>query len=989
MYLNAHSFFSLRWGTLSPDKLVQEAQKAGIQSLALTDINNTSCAYKFIKACKKYGIKPLLGIEFRKNHKLLYIGVAKNNDGWYELCQLLTRHSMDGSALPVYPPPMQHVFVIYSHAVKPLEDLLEYEFIGVRPSQVNTLYSSPLKTVLHKLVVWSPITFSNRSTYQLHKVLRAIDLNTIVTKLESQDSAAPDEQLVPPVELEQAFTLYPQILENTRRLINACHIDLTRAKENNRQCFTESKVSDALLLEKLAYVGLRKRYGDDHPEARTRLEKELKMIQTLGYSCYFLITWDVIRYAVAQNYYYVGRGSGANSIVAYCLYITDVEPLELDLYFERFINEFRSAPPDFDIDFSWKDRDDVIDYILKRYGEEYTALLATYTTFQRKAAVREVGKALGLPKADIDQIIAEPLATQKHHPWAKHVFRFAACLQKDKFPSHLSIHSGGIIIAQRPLNYFTALKRMPKGFPIVHLDMYAAEELKFHKYDVLSQRGLGHIKDTLALVKKNRGEIVDIRDVENIKNDIRVQAQLKSAQCIGCFYIESPAMRGLLSKLLCNTYVHLVAASSIIRPGVAKSGMMREYIRRFHYPYRTKYLHPVFEEHLKETYGVMVYQEDVLKILYYFAGITLSEADIIRRLMKGWNNKPEQLAELKAKYYRNCTARGYSEELAKEVWRQIRSFSGYFFCKAHSASYAAESFQSLYLKTYYPIEFAVGVINNFGGFYKTEFYFHEAKMSGATLHPPCVNHSDYLTTLFDKDVFVGFIHLKDFRQEVAYQIVSSRNRFGRFKDLENFIHRINISSEQLDILIRIDAFRFCGKSKYELMWEKNQVFNPKIHLNPTGHLFHEPIKNFQLPILEEGPFDHAFDQIELLGFPLSSPFDLIAKAIEGDITASQLKSHINRTVSIIGYYVCKKDVLTSDRKHMNFGTWIDKNGHYFDTTHFERSLKKSPFRGKGCYLIRGKVTVDFEFPSIEVQRMERLYFIPDERWGETVSRITL
>ena len=980
MYLNAHTYFSLRYGTLRPEQLVMEAKAQGIQTLCLTDINNTSCSYQFVRACKEQGIKPVLGIEFRKDHKLLYIGIARNNEGWFELCHFLTKHSLDNTPLPACPPRMENAFIIYEQLPKPLSELAANEFVGIRPGRVNYLYSSPLKKHPDKLLILSPITFLNEDGYKIHKLLRAIDRNTLVTKLQQEDYAQADEFIIEPQALKKRFELYPAIIENTRRLLNRCSIDLESKLENNRQSFTGSLDGDYYLLEKLALAGLKTRYGEGHKQARERIEKELKTIRQLGFCCYFLITWDITRYATSQGYHYVGRGSGANSIVAYCLYITDVEPLELDLYFERFINEFRTSPPDFDIDFSWDERDDVTDYIFKRYGTEHTALLATYSTFKQKAAIREIAKALGLAKADIDQIIDEPLADHKHHHWARHIFSFAEQIQG--FPNHLSIHAGGVIVSQKPLNYFTALKLMPKGFPIVHFDMYGAEDLQFHKYDVLSQRGLGHIKDAVALIKKNQGKSVDIHDVEAIKNDLNVKAQLKSAKCMGCFYVESPAMRGLLSKLRCTTYVDLVAASSIIRPGVAKSGMMREYIKRFHdlSRTRTKYLHPVFEEHLKETFGVMVYQEDVLKVLYHFAGITLAEADVIRRLMKGWNNKPEQLIELEKKYFRNCKERGYSEALAKEVWRQIRSFSGYSFCKAHSASFAVESFQSLYLKAYFPIEFMVGVINNFGGFYQTEYYFHEARMSGARIHPPCVNTSLYLTSLRGKDIYIGFIHLHQFQRQVAHQLVANRQRYGPFKDLEDFTRRVDISSEQLDILIRINAFRYTGQSKYELMWQKNAVCNAQVKISRTGYLFDEKAKNYPLPVLEQGQFDDAFDEMELLGFPLRSPFELISESITGDIIAGQMKAHANKVVQILGYYVCRKGVLTVKKKYMFFGTWLDKEGCFFDTTHFPPAAKKTPLRGRGCYLITGKVTLDFGFPSIEVINMEKLAFVKDGRY---------
>lgn len=978
MYLNAHSYYSLRWGTLSPEELVRAAKAKGVKMLALTDINNTSCAFQFIRACQDQRIKPILGIEFRKEHQLLYIGIARNNEGWYHLCKFLTDHSLEKTSLPSVAPDLPDTFFIYEQGAKPVDDLKTNEYLGIRPKAVHQLFNSSLLKHLDKLVVLSPITFLDHEGYRIHQLLRAIDLNSLVTKLIPDKIAQAEEQLFSPTDLQQFYHLYPQIIHNTEKLLNECTIDLPNSLKNNRQTFTGSKNGDFALLQKLAFAGIRHRYGIGHLAATQRVEKELKMIQQLDFCCYFLITWDIIRYAASQGYHHVGRGSGANSIVAYCLYITDVEPLELDLYFERFINEYRSSPPDFDIDFSWDERDDVTDYIFKRYGREHTALLATYSTFKYKAAVREVAKALGLPKADVDLMILEPNTKEKHHHWAKYVFRYAAQIRG--FPNHLSIHAGGILISDRSLHYHTALRLMPKGFPITHFDMYGAEDLHFHKYDILSQRGLGHIKDAVMLIKKNQGKAIDVHDLDRIKQDPRVRAKLKAGHCIGCFYIESPAMRGLLSKLQCEDYVHLVAASSIIRPGVAKSGMMREYIKRFHDPTRVEYLHPVFEKHLGETFGVMVYQEDVLKILYHFAGITLGEADVIRRLMKGWNNKPEALITLEKKYFHNCKARGYSEVLAKEVWRQIRSFSGYSFCKAHSASFAAESFQSLYLKTYYPIEFMVAVINNFGGFYKTEYYVHEARMSGANIHAPCVNHSSYLTDLKDKEVYLGFIHLHQLQKKVAEQIITERQQRGAFQSLADFTKRVIISNEQLDILIRINAFRFTGKRKYELMWAKNAVKPKHNRLTKMDTLFADEQYNHPLPILEEGRFDQAFDEIELLGFPIQSPFDLLPSESVRGLLSRDLKSNVNRIVQITGYYVCRKDVTTVNKKHMYFGTWLDREGQFFDTVHFPNSLANAPFRGRGCYLISGKVVLDFGFPSVEVQRMERLALVSDSRY---------
>ena len=920
MYLNCHSWFSLRYGTLSPEALAEVAAERGIGTLVLTDINNTSCAWQFTRACRERGIRPVLGIEFRGSEgQLLYIGIARNRRGWTGLCAHLTQASVSGEPLPACAPQLEDAFFIYHSLPKDIAAFRPDEYYGIRPDEVAGLYSSPLRQHRERLVALMPITFVDDAAWKLHKLLRCIDLNIVLSKLKARDCAWQGERPLSPEAATAAYKLYPDLLERAAALTADCEVEMISDWDNNRRTFTGSSADDHALLTKLAVSGCQRRYGEDHPRAFQRLHAELKVILELGYCAYFLITWDIIRYAHSAGYFHVGRGSGANSLVAYCLRITDVDPLELDLYFERFINPHRSSPPDFDIDFSWDERDDVTEYIFKRYGREHTALLATYNTFKGKSIIRELGKVVGLPKADIDTIVDEPLATEKHHPYASHIFRYGKMMEN--FPNYLSIHAGGILISERPLNEHTALQLMPKGFPVTHFDMYGAEDLQFHKYDVLSQRGLGHIKDAIDLVARNQGRLIDVHDVYRIKQDEQVRARLRSGHCIGCFYIESPAMRGLLSKLRCEEYVHLVAASSIIRPGVAKSGMMREYIHRFHHPESTVYLHPVFEKHLGETFGVMVYQEDVMKIVHHFAGLGLDESDVLRRIMTGKKKNSDTFYRLQQKFFANCKERGYPDSLTEEVWRQVESFSGYSFCKAHSASFAVESFQSLYLKTYYPIEFMVAVINNFGGFYSTELYVHEARMSGATIHPPCINHSEVLTTVQGTDIYIGMGLLRDLESKLARRIVYERNANGPFRSLDDFVRRVDTESRQLDILIRIGAFRFTGMNKYELLWDKNAVFNPAAPPpSNTGCLFEPEAEHFDLPILHEGPYDQAFDEIELLGFPLRSPFSLLEAVPPLHIPAARMGAYFRRRVSMLGYYVTRKPVRTVNSKLMYFYT---------------------------------------------------------------------
>ena len=982
MFLNCHTYYSFKYGTLSPEQLAEGASRRGITALALTDINNTSCAVGWIEECRKRDIKPVLGVEFRLEGRYLYTGLAQNAEGWRELCELLTYCSLENIPLPQRPPEMEHVYIIYRPTNYIPEDLRPYEYIGIMPAEANGLYSSILRDHLERLVIWQPITYEDETGYKVHKLMRCVDLNIMLGQLDPIDCADPGEHWVSREYIDNAFRAYPQIMRNTEALLYRCEAELPCGNTNNRQSFTGSERDDHQLLIKLAREGCRRRYGMTNIKANARMESELKVIRQLGFPPYFLITWDIIRYAQTAGYHHVGRGSGANSLVAYCLGITDVDPLELDLYFERFINPHRSSPPDFDIDFSWDERDDVTDYIFKRYGHRHTALLATYNTFKGRSIIRELGKVVGLPKADIDAIVDAPLASDKHHPYARHIFRYGEMIER--FPNYLSIHAGGVLVSERPLTYHTALQMMPKGFPITHFDMYHAEDLSFHKYDVLSQRGLGHIKDAVSLVRSNQGKAIDIHDVATIKEDKQVKQQLYSGHCIGCFYIESPAMRGLLTKLHCDNYIHLVAASSIIRPGVAKSGMMREYIKRYHEPEKVEYLHPVFKEHLGETFGVMVYQEDVMKIVHHFAGLDLDESDVLRRIMTGKKKTSDTFRKLMEKFWRNCRQRGYPEELISEVWRQVESFSGYSFCKAHSASFAVESFQSLYLKTYYPLEFMVGVINNFGGFYSTEYYVHEARMCGADIQAPCINHSINLTTIYGTTIYLGFIHIQSLERNVAHRIIEERMRNGPYASLEDFVGRVDIGREQLDLLIRIGAFRWTGRTKCELMWHKYAVHNPQQAKAVVGQpvLFGNGAHvDYALPSLEESAYDQAYDEIELLGFPLSSPFDLLEQRPKQKIVHTlELNAAVGKRVSMLGYYVTRKPVTTSNGKLMTFGTWLDEQGKYFDTTHFPPSLERYPLKGKGMYLLHGKVTEDFGFASLEVDALEKLPYRKDARY---------
>lgn len=968
MHLCCHSYFSLKYGVLSPDDLLCIAAQKNIQSLALTDINNTSGILDFFRLAQRYNVRPVAGIDFRNGVEQKFIGIAKSNEGFHELNKFLSEHLISGEKFSDIAPAFQQAWIVYPMLSAP-QQLHENEFVGIKPNELFQLNFSEWKSKLHKLVALAPATFRNKTDFNSHRLLRAISYNTLLSKLPVSGQASADEIMYSPEELKCIYREYPQLIYNTEKLLEPCCIDFEFGKNKNKKYFLGSAKRDHHKLMSLCYEGLSYRYPNTDDTIIDRFEKEIQMIGELGFSSYFLINHDIVRYARSKNYFYVGRGSGANSMVAYLLRITDVDPIDLDLYFERFINPQRTSPPDFDIDFSWNERDDVIDYIFNRstFGKEHVALLATYSTFQRDAAIRELGKVFGLPKAEIDSFF-ENGNTKRDHI-SNLVLQYAQRIID--VPSHLSIHAGGILISEKPMTYYTALDNPPKGFPLTQFSMLEAEDVGLYKFDILSQRGLGKIKDAVAVIEKNRQVKVDIHDIKKFKEDEGVRQKLQQANLMGCFYVESPAMRMLLKKLRAKTYLDLVAASSIIRPGVAQSGMMREYILRFHEESRRTYIHPMMEELMRETFGVMVYQEDVIKVAHYFAGLTLTEADMLRRGMSGKYRGRAEFEKVKDAFFNGCRKKGHADKIAEEVWRQIESFAGYAFSKGHSASYAVESYQCMFLKTYFPLEYMVACVNNGGGFYAAEFYVHEARMCGGTIHAPDVNKSFYETSLYGKNIYAGFHLVHELEMLTATNILKARAAEGQFVSLTDFMQRVEISLEQLRLLIRVNALRFTGRTKQQLLWDIHEIMGHDKKTNTEKQLFEAEHKHFVLPELHYSKIDDVWDEIELLGFPLCSPFDLIKQktnVTEGIVihTAAELPAYCGEIISIAGYFVTRKPTRTKHGQPMAFGTFLDSKGQWIDTTHFPGVVKQYPFRGRGCYRITGKVVQEFGFYSIDV-----------------------
>ncbi len=971
----AHTAYSFHYGVLSTEEMLEHLATNGYTRFILADINNTSAVLDTLRLAPLKGLKPIVGVDFRNGVQQRFIAIAKNNAGYRRINECLSACLHAQASVPEQAPDLgDDVIIIYPLAAYKSQTLGPNCYIGIAPHEVQSLAFSAAKHLLNHCLALPVFSFVNRAHFVSHQLLRAIDQNIVLSKLQRQDVGRADESILPIEQMKKAYEWHPKLWTNAERVFEACELSFEYGKfaNKNRKCYTRSTVEDWRLLRQLCEIGLTERYPKANRDIRQRMEKELQIIGQMEFAAYFLINWDLIQYARRRNFYYVGRGSGANSLVAYLLRITDVDPIDLDLYFERFINPYRTNPPDFDMDFSWTDREDITQYIFNRYGDTHTALLGAYNTFQHDAVIREIGKVMGMPAPEIDRLQRLQDLSQADS-LGQRVLRYSAMLQG--LPSHLSIHSSGILISEEPISQYSATFLPPKGFPTTQFSMLEAEDIGLYKFDILSQRGLAKIKEAVEIVEREEKVRLDIHDMPKIKNDPVVKRLLKEGECIGCFYIESPAMRMLLTKLRADDYIRLVAASSIIRPGVSKSGMMAEYIRRYRNAdlrEKAREALPELYDLLQETYGVMVYQEDVIKVAHYLAGLSLAEADYLRRGMTWKFKKRNEFNQVHQKFLESCRAKGFSEKTVQDLWHQIESFANYAFSKAHSASYAVESFQALYIKAYYPLAYMAATLNHGGGFYKPEFYVHEARRFGADIQAPCVNESDAGVRLKGKQLFIGLSWIQGIESPFVEAILRNRSAEGAFQHLADFVERLNPDINQLRLLIRIGAFRFTHLANKQLLWEAHLLVGQRKRQGSGPLLFSTEIRQIQLPVLTVDPLEEAYTQIELLGFPLCSPYLLVEEDIPSPLLASDLKLNLYREVELVGYLVAYKTTYTQQGDKMCFGTFLDLHGHWLDTVHFPAATKDFPFRGPGVYHLKGRVEEEFDFFYLNVSFMRRL-----------------
>lgn len=696
------------------------------------------------------------------------------------------------------------------------------------------------------LVATPPVYFLDPEDHAFHRLLRAVGLCAKLDRAPPDETAPEWAWFQGPRRWTERYLHCPEALRGMERVAEGCRMDEPPWGPRVFPRYDGLTEEEAFgLLQSKCRAGALHRYGGEanRKAVQERLTHELALIRAKGFSAYFLVVEDIVkRFPVT-----CGRGSAAASLVSYCLGITHVDPIRHDLFFERFLNAGRADPPDIDVDFPWDERDAVLSYVLDKYGPERCAMVANHVGFGLRAAIREAAKVYGVPEAEIQESLRnlrffwDPSFERERldrdpalrgrflqEPWPE-ILGWAGRLEG--MPRHLSVHCGGVVVTPDPLPERVPVERAAKGVPVIQWDKDGAEAAGLVKIDLLGNRSLAVIRDTLERLRARRTD--GDRDKSSGAgcgaalplsyssfdpvDDPATQAMLARGDTVGVFYVESPAMRQLLKKTGRGDFAHLVVLSSIIRP--AANEFIREYVRRDRGgPYEP--LHPLLESILKETHGILCYQEDVSRVAMALAGFDAVQADELRKILSK-KHRHRRLADLKGRFFEGAAARGVPPPVVEEVWRMILSFQGYSFCKPHSASYAMVSFKSCYLKAHHPAEFMAAMLSNQGGYYTTQAYLSEARRMGLRLLPPDINESDYPYMGSSRAVRVGLMQLKGIRRDSLEALLDERGRRGPFRSFEDLLKRVEIDPSDARVLVKAGCLDSVagGRTRPELLWQ--------------------------------------------------------------------------------------------------------------------------------------------------------------------------
>ncbi len=870
--LHCHSYYSLLDGASSPEALVQQAASLGYRALAVTDHNGLYGAVRFWQAAKAAGIKPIFGAELSLQDTGHLTLLVETQRGYANLCQLISTAQLAGAkgsphltmdmlasraegllclsgcrqgvlALPLTAGETQQAV----DTAKGLRDIFSRDRFWIElqrhllPSDrelVSNLVD--LATQLEvRCVATNNVHYAERTGQRLHDVLTCIRNHTTLPEALMSGILHPNSELFlkAPAEMRALFADLPQVISDTLGIAERCNASLDFIDQRLPSFPLPPEHTHTSYLHTLAHEGLLLRYNPVTPEAQAQLAHELAVIERMGLAGYFLVVWDIVRFARSRGIRCQGRGSAANSLVAYVLDITPVDPLRYNLLFERFLNENARTIPDIDIDFAADRREEVIEYVYQRYGEEHTAMVCNTVTYQARLALREVAKAICFPPDVIgrlakavdwgstaqaaDQVERANPELFAESSGASLPWRLLVELLREisDVPRHISIHVGGMLITAAPLVQVVPVERatMP-GRVVVQWDKDSVEDAGLIKIDLLSLRTLGMITEALGHIREQRS--VDL-DLDHLPlDDPAVYDMLQRADAVGCFQVESRAQAQMLPRLRPERFEDIVVEVALVRPGPIQGHAVHPYLQRRQGREPVTYLHPSLESALAETYGVIVFQEQVIRVAIATAGFSPAEADQLRRAM---SRSRKIMGSLRERFLQGARAKGVDHDIAEQIFQQLAGFAEYGFCKSHAAAFAAIAYQTLYLKAHFAPEFFCSLLNHQPmGFYSPEVLQGDAQRHGVPILGPDINGSDQKCTLARQGdataIRLGLEYVLGLGERWQDRIVEQRGT-RLYSDLQDLWRRTQLPRTDLENLIRAGAMDGWGRSRRDLLWQ--------------------------------------------------------------------------------------------------------------------------------------------------------------------------
>jgi error-prone DNA polymerase len=854
IHLHVHSQYSFLDGASSLDELLEKTKLLGMSALAITDHNRLTGAIRFYDKAKAIGIKPIIGAEIDLEGGYHLILLCKDADGYSNLCRLLTQSNLTNRNNS--PEASRDALIKYSSGLIALSGcdkgeiptLLNMNMLD-KAKEVASFYkdifgknfflefirypsryrysksyqlASFAKDYNLPVVATNNVHYTEMKQYRIKELLNAIDQNIPVSQLGGYRTV--EQYLKSQKEMTKLFSEIPEVIDNTEEIASMCNLELELGKPRFPKFDVPEGETNFSYLYKLVLAGANRKYSLLTTSIRNRLRNELNTINTLGFCSYFLVVWDIVQWAKERNIRCQARGSAVDSLVVYALDISNVDPIEYNLLFERFMHPQRCEPPDIDLDVDRKRRDEVRDYIYKKYGSENVGCVGTIYTYMARGAIRDIGKALQMPQETIEEACngihylsasklmkyADTLPELKGNTIYKQrelsAF-FKLCTAIDRFPKHMSVHLGGLLIGSDRLSDLVPLERSSGGDIISQYDKDDIERLGIVKLDLLSLPTLTVIEDTLDNIKQSCGINIDIEAIP--RNDSEVFSFLRDGKTIGTFQLESPAQREMAGRLLPNCFEDIIVSLSLVRPGPLKSNMDKDYLPRRHGKEPVKYLHPKLKNALGETMGVILYQEQVLKVAHDLAGMSYAEADGFRRAMTH-DRTDKEMGKMRNSFISCSLRNGVNNKTAIKVFEQLAAFAAYGFCKGHACAYAITAYQTLWLKYHYPAEFLAAVLSNQPmGYYPPRVLVSEAKRFGIKVLPLDINKSYGQYTVENGAIRVSLRQLKGMSDEALASILSERERKG-FTSLRDFIARTEVSRPILENLIKVGAFGTFG-----------------------------------------------------------------------------------------------------------------------------------------------------------------------------------